>query len=250
MLTATLIIIGDEILSGRTRDVHLQHFAERLATRGIGLEEVRVVGDAPGEIVGALRSVAGRTRYLFTTGGIGPTHDDRTVDALAVAFDLELVEDEKNLAAYADHRLGITEGARRMSRRPRTGEMVWSAEFPRSPAIRFVLPLSDGSAVAKSELFVLAGFPRVAVAQLEAVLPLLEEGQKRLSETCAFPVEESRVAGPLARLAGRFGAVEFGSYPQEPKDGRYETQVVARSFDEEALREAVMALEELAREIV
>ena len=261
MLRATLLIIGDEILSGRTRDVHLQHFAIKLGALGIALAEVRVVGDGPDEIASALRDLAGRTRYLFTTGGIGPTHDDRTVDALALAFGLTLVEDPETLAAYVAGKGvasvdALTAESRRMTRRPTEAVMVHNTEFPRSPAIRLTLPMggasgggsddaSDGASKGVSELFVLAGFPRVAVAQLEAVLPLLETGQKMLSETRAFPVMESMVAAPLTKLVARHPAVAFGSYPQEPKDGKYETQVVARSTDATALQAAVKDLEGL-----
>ena len=253
MLRATLLIIGDEILSGRTRDVHLQHFAIKLGALGIVLAEVRVVSDAPDAIASALRDLAGRTRYLFTTGGIGPTHDDRTVDALALAFGLTLVEDEETLAAYrASQGVAsvdeLTAESRRMTRRPSNAVMVQNADFPRSPAIRLVLPtggITSTTDTGASELFVLAGFPRVAVAQLDAVLPLLETGQKVLSETRAFPVMESKVAAPLTQLVARHPAVEFGSYPQEPKDGKYETQVVARSTDATALQAAVKDLEGL-----
>ena len=273
MLRATLLIIGDEILSGRTRDVHLQHFAVKLGALGIALAEVRVVGDGPDEIASALRDLAGRTRYLFTTGGIGPTHDDRTVDALALAFGLTLVEDPETLAAYVAGKGvasvdALTAESRRMTRRPTEAVMVHNTEFPRSPAIRLTLPMggvsdgvsggvpsgvsdggsddaSDGASKGASELFVLAGFPRVAVAQLEAVLPLLETGQKMLSETRAFPVMESMVAAPLTKLVARHPAVAFGSYPQEPKDGKYETQVVARSTDATALQAAIKDLEGL-----
>ena len=252
MLRATLLIIGDEILSGRTRDVHLQHFASKLGKRGITLAEVRVIGDAPEEIASALRALAGRGRYLFTTGGIGPTHDDRTVDALALAFDLTLVEDEETLAAYVAgkgvaSKDELSAESRRMTRRPSVATMVQNTEFPRSPAIRMALPDSL-SGEGASELFVLAGFPRVAVAQLEAVLPLLETGQEVLSATCAFPVMESLVAAPLTKLVARHPAVVFGSYPQEPKDGKFETQVVARSVDKSALQVAVKDLENLLDE--
>ncbi|MDA8010202.1 MAG: molybdopterin-binding protein [Alphaproteobacteria bacterium] len=225
-LWAGLVVIGDEVLSGRTQDVHVSWFARHLGERGIRLGEVRVIRDDPGEIGATVEALRFRYAYVFTTGGIGPTHDDRTIDAIGAALGVAVVEDELILSAFRERFGELTAERRRMSRILEGGRSV-----PCS--------LATAPAICWGNIYILAGFPRVAREQLRAVLPELRRGAVVLSESRSLMLGESRIAGPLSELSGRHPGVEIGSYPMEPEAGVYETVVVFRSVSEDLLRAAV-----------
>ena len=235
---AALLLIGDELLSGSTRDVHLFEFAARLAPLGVRVGEARVVSDEPPRIAEAVRALSAEWRYLLTTGGIGPTHDDRTVESVALAFGVPLVEHPDAVAAFEAHYGpgGITPERRRMALGPRGCEMI-ACPGTHSPVVRM------------GNVFVLAGLPHVARAQLAAVLPLLETGAPLRVEERDLPVAESLVAGALRELDRACPSVEVGSYPSRPEGGAYRTRVVLRGTDEAAIAEAARRLDALAAEV-
>lgn len=225
-LWAGLVVIGDEVLSGRTQDVHVSWFALRLGELGIRLGEVRIVRDVPEEIGSVVEVLRTRYSYVFTTGGIGPTHDDRTIDALAESLGVSVVEDESILSAFRESYGDLTPERRRMSRILEGGRSI-PCSMPTAPAICW------------GNIYILAGFPRVAREQLKAVLPELRRGAVVMSETRSLRLGESRVAGPLSELSARYPGVEIGSYPIEDDSGKYETVIVFRSISEDLLRAAV-----------
>ena len=222
--TAGLIVIGDEILSGRTQDRNIAQIAHWLNLQGIRLAEVRVVADdmaAIGEAVNALRA---RNDYLFTTGGIGPTHDDITVDAIAAALGLPVVVHPRAravLEAYYATRGGVTEARLRMARVPEGAELIEN-RISGAPGIRL------------KNIFILAGVPHIATLMLEALSGQLEGGRPLLSRTIGCWAPESEVADLLRETEGAHQGCQIGSYPFF-KDGKVGANFVIRGTDEGAL---------------
>jgi molybdenum cofactor synthesis domain-containing protein len=222
--TAGLIVIGDEILSGRTQDRNIAQIATWLNLQGIRLAEVRVVADdmaAIGEAVNALRA---RNDYLFTTGGIGPTHDDITVDAIAAALGLPVVVHPKAraiLEAYYESRGGVTEARLRMARVPEGAELIEN-RISGAPGIRL------------KNIFILAGVPHIATLMLEALSGQIEGGRPLLSRTIGCWAPESEVADLLRETEAAHAGCQIGSYPFF-KDGRVGANFVVRGTDEGAL---------------
>ncbi|MFL6845129.1 MAG: competence/damage-inducible protein A [Allosphingosinicella sp.] len=241
--TAGLLVIGDEILSGRTQDKNIAQVAGWLNLQGIRLAEVRVVPDVIETIAAAVNALRGQNDYLFTTGGIGPTHDDMTVDAIAHALDVPVVVHPKAramLEAYYSTRGGITDARLRMARVPEGAELI---ENPMSgaPGIRF------------GNIFILAGVPHIATLMLEALSGKLEGGKPLLSRTIGCWVPESEVAELLAEVERAHEGCQIGSYPFF-REGRVGANFVIRSTEEDALAacETTLAarLEEDGREVV
>ena len=223
--TAGLIVIGDEILSGRTQDRNVAQLAAWLNVQGIRLVEVRVVPDMPDAIGEAVMQVRARTDYLFTTGGIGPTHDDITVDAIAAALGREIVVHPKARAALEDYyatRGGITETRLRMARVP-AGATLIENRMSGAPGIAV-----DGN------LFILAGVPHIAAQMLDALTGTLEGGLPVRSATVGCWVAESEIAELLRDTERRHDGCQIGSYPLF-RDGRVGANFVVRSVDEGAL---------------
>ncbi|HTU11609.1 MAG TPA: molybdopterin-binding protein [Allosphingosinicella sp.] len=222
--TAGLLIIGDEILSGRTQDRNIAQVATWLNLQGIRLAEVRVVADdmaAIGEAVNALRA---RSDYLFTTGGIGPTHDDITVDAIAAALGVAVVVHPKAraiLEAYYATRGGVTEARLRMARVPDGAELIENR-------------VSGAPGIRHGNIFILAGVPHIATLMLEALSGQLEGGRPLLSRTIGCLAPESEVADILRETERAHAGCQIGSYPFF-KDGRVGANFVVRSTDEGAL---------------
>ena len=235
--TAAMITIGDEILSGRTRDANLPHLAEALAERGIALREARVVSDITDEIVAAVNALRGRYTHVFTSGGIGPTHDDITADAIASAFGvpIDVREDARAILAtnYANPEVELNEARLRMARIPDGATLI---DNPVSKAPGFTL----------GNVHVMAGVPAVFQAMLAGLLPTLTGGRPLLSESVRIDRPEGEIAGPLRTVAEAHPAVAIGSYPFN-RDGRFGANVVARSDDPDALAAAAAALTALAR---
>ena len=219
--TAAMLVIGDEILSGRTRDANMYHLAGRLTEKGIDLKEVRVVSDDHDGIVAAVRALSEGWDHVFTSGGIGPTHDDITADAVAAAFGATIgVRDDARaiLAAhYAKSGTELNEARLRMARIPDGAALI---DNPVSAAPGFTI----------GNVHVMAGVPNIFEAMVESVLPGLTGGAPLLSETLRVDRGEGDIAQTLTDLAARHPELSIGCYPFQ-RDGRYGANVVLRGTD-------------------
>ena len=221
IITAALCVIGDEILSGRTKDKNIGYIADYLTNIGIQLKEVRVVPDEEPEIVAAVNALRARYTYVFTTGGIGPTHDDITADAIAKAFGVGIDVDERALTpmkAYFERRgVELTPARLRMARIPFGAELV---ENSVSIAPGFML----------GNVIVMAGIPSIMQVMLDAAAKYLKTGKKMLSAALDLHRPEGEIAGLFGDLQKKYPDVPMGSYPFM-RDGRPGTQLVLRSTD-------------------
>lgn len=233
--TAAVLIIGDEILSGRTLDTNTNSIARFLGALGIDLKEVRVVGDVEDEIVAALNALRDRYTYVFTTGGIGPTHDDITADAVAKAFGVGIDYHPEALAMLAARIKpeDFNEARKRMARIPFGASLVKNG-------------VSAAPGFQIENVFVMAGVPGIMQAMLEDVAPRLARGQVIQAVAISAPIGEGAIAAALARLQGEHEAVAIGSYPYYREDG-YGVQLVARSRDPVAVEKVAQAIEEIIR---
>ena len=233
IITAAMIVIGDEILSGRTKDRNIGHLAEIMTVIGIDLKEVRVVPDDEDEIVAAVNALRARYTYVFTTGGIGPTHDDITADSVAKAFGVPCGYDPAAYALleanYAERGIEFTEARKRMARMPRGASHIPN---PISVAPGFVI----------GNVHVMAGVPAVFQTMLDAVVPTLRTGVKLLSVTVPSPYGEGTIGGPLAEIQRAHPDTIIGSYPKY-LDGTFRTDLVVRARSREALDAARLAVE-------
>ncbi|MBL8564767.1 MAG: competence/damage-inducible protein A [Hyphomicrobiaceae bacterium] len=239
VVTAAVLVIGDEILSGRTKDRNIGTIAEHLTSIGIDLREARIVGDRQEEIVEALNALRARYDYVLTTGGIGPTHDDITADAIAAAFGVPLLMHQEALDLIAAHaaRRGVpmTEPRRRMARIPQGGMLVRNAV---SAAPGFVI----------GNVIVMAGVPNIMEAMLTDVTPQLRRGRPMLARNIDIDRPEGDIAEILAAHQLRYPGVPMGSYPHF-RDGRPQVQIVLRSRDETHLDAVTRELaDEIARQ--
>jgi len=222
--TAALLIIGDEILSGRTQDKNIAQVAGWLNLQGIRLAEVRVVPDVKEKIVAAVNALRAENDYLFTTGGIGPTHDDITVDAVAAALGVPVTVHPRAraiLEAYYETRGGITDARLRMARVPEGADLIQN-RLSGAPGIRY------------GNIFILAGVPHIATLMLEALSGQLEGGAPLLSTTLGGWVPESEVADILRTTERDHQGCQIGSYPFF-REGRVGSNFVIRSTDQVAL---------------
>ncbi|MBB4153222.1 molybdenum cofactor synthesis domain-containing protein [Sphingomonas jinjuensis] len=219
--TAALVVIGDEILSGRTQDKNVAQIAAWLNVQGIRLAEVRVVADREEAIVEAVNQLRARNDYLFTTGGIGPTHDDITVDAIAAALGVGVVHHPEAMAIlerYYATRGGVTEARARMARVPEGAELI-ANKVSGAPGIRF------------GNIFVMAGVPHITAGMLDALTGTLEGGEPVVSRTIGGWVAESEVADILRDAERAHDGVAIGSYPFF-REGRVGANFVVRSPDQ------------------
>ena len=228
-VTAGLIVIGDEILSGRTKDANIAYIAAYLTEIGIRLNEVRIVADEEAEIVEAVNALRAAYTYVFTTGGIGPTHDDITADSVAKAFGVPIDVDERAVALMRQRfdPSRLTEARLRMARIPEGAELVHN---PVSMAPGFMI----------ENVIVMAGVPRIMQVMLDSVTPRLRKGRKMLSRTVRVDQPEGDVAPGLRRVQDEFPDVQMGSYPFF-EDGRLGTRLVLRSIETERLEDALKA---------
>jgi molybdenum cofactor synthesis domain-containing protein len=220
--TAALVIIGDEILSGRTQDRNIAQIASWLNVQGIRLSEVRVVPDVEERIVEAVNALRQGNDYLFTTGGIGPTHDDITVDAVARALGREVVihpEARAILERYYETRGGVNEGRLRMARVPDGAELI-------------VNQVSGAPGIRVENLYLLAGVPHITAGMLDGLTGQLEGGRPLVSATIGGMVPESEVAELLRETEKMNAGVSIGSYPFF-NEGRVGANFVVRSEDPE-----------------
>ncbi len=225
---AAVLLIGDELLSGRTQDVNLQTIAKFLAPLGVQVAEARVVADVPDEIVAALNALRTRYDYVFTTGGIGPTHDDKTADAVAAAFGVSIGvrEDARAiLEAHYKNRDALNESRLRMARIP-------------DGAVLIANPVSKAPGFQLGNVFVLAGVPSIMRGMLEDIGHRIEGGAVVRAVTVRGKgVREGDIADGLAKLEAEAPGVSFGSYPWFTPEG-YGLHLVARSSDASALAKA------------
>ena len=227
--TAALVVIGDEILSGRTQDANIAYLAKWLGLQGIRLREVRVVPDVTAAIVEAVNALRSAHDYLFTTGGIGPTHDDITVDAIAAAFAVPVVHHPDAVAILTAHYGDRINDARlRMARVPQGAELIANPRT-QAPGIRI------------GNVFIMAGVPAITRSMLESLDGMLPGGAPVLSRTIAAWTVESRVAGILAAVEKAHDGVQIGSYPFW-RDGRTGANFVIRSVDAATLDATATAL--------
>ena len=234
--TAALLLIGNELLSGRTQDINLQHLAIRLGERGIRLIETRIIADDADAIVAAVNALRAGHDLVFTTGGIGPTHDDITADCIARAFDVPIGIDAQartRLERYAaDRGYPLNEDSLRMARIP-TGAMLIDNPVSAAPGFRI------------GNVLVMAGVPIIMQGMLDGVLDSLPRGDIVHSvSSAAFDVGESAVATGLRALQAAHPAIDIGSYPGR-LDGRSRLELVARGTDVDELEQVRLGLEHL-----
>ncbi|MDI3338375.1 competence/damage-inducible protein A [Defluviimonas aestuarii] len=219
--SAAILIIGDEILSGRTRDANMHYLAGELTRIGIDLKEVRVVSDDRAAIVAAVNALRAAYDHLFTSGGIGPTHDDITADAVAEAFGMVLGirEDARALLAAHYERSGLEFNAarQRMARIPEGAVLIDN-------------PISAAPGFSLENVHVMAGVPNIFQAMVASLLPRLTGGHPLLSQTLRIDQGEGVIAAPLAELAAEFDDLSFGSYPFI-QNGAYGSNIVIRGTD-------------------
>ena len=236
--TAALLIIGDEILSGRTQDKNVAQIATWLNVQGIRLAEVRIVADVEERIVEAARALREGNDYLFTTGGIGPTHDDITVDAMAVALGVEVVihpAARAILERYYESRGGLTEARLRMARVPDGAELIMNR-------------VSGAPGIRHGNIFILAGVPHITAGMLDALTGKLEGGRPLVAVTIGGMVPESEVADLLRETERAHEGVVIGSYPFF-REGRVGANFVIRSesrADAQAVADLLVASMESA----
>jgi molybdenum cofactor synthesis domain-containing protein len=237
-VTAALLVIGDEILSGRTKDKNIGYIAEYLTAIGIDLREVRVVPDVAAEIVGAINALRDRFTYVFTTGGIGPTHDDITADCVAEAFGVSIDIDERARAMMLERYSpeDLNEARLRMARIPAGADLI---ENPISRAPGFKI----------GNVIVMAGVPSIMQAMLDNVAPALRTGAPMIVETVeAENLPEGIYAAGLAEIAKSHEGVSIGSYPSFSVAG-FRNQIVVRGKDAAAVNAAVQAVHDLVRRL-
>ncbi|ABD88698.1 competence/damage-inducible protein A [Rhodopseudomonas palustris] len=234
IITAGILVIGDEILSGRTKDANIGFIAEYLTNIGIDLREVRVVADDEAAIVEALDALRHRYTYVFSTGGIGPTHDDITADAVAKAFGVGIDHHPEVVARFRERfsEAELNEARLRMARIPDGAELIQSATI-----------LAPGFKI--GNVIVLAGVPSIMQAMMDIVAPKLKSGVRMLSESIRANAREGDIGGPLRALAKAHPDAIIGSYPFLDEDKKPNTYLVVRSRDAEKLREAVEGVKQM-----
>ena len=231
-VTAAILVIGDEILSGRTKDRNIGYIAEYLAGVGVDVREARVVPDIEEEIVAAVNALRARYDYLFTTGGIGPTHDDITADAVAKAFGVDIGEDPRALAVMMERytQADLTPARRRMARIPAGADLVDN-------------PISKAPGFRIGNVIVMAGVPSVMQAMLDHAIKGVRGGALMLVETIeAGGLPEGLYGEALRLIAEARSKVSIGSYPSF-SGGQFRNQIVVRSKNAEAAAEAREAVE-------
>ena len=237
--TAAMLVIGDEILSGRTQDTNTNHLAVRLTAAGVDLREIRVVGDEAGEIVVAVNALRIRFDYVFTSGGIGPTHDDITADCIAQAFGvgIDVRADARAILAtnYKNPDKELNAARLRMARIPDGADLIDN-------------PVSKAPGFRIGNVHVMAGVPTVFHAMVESVLPTLTGGEPLLSITVRIEAPEGEIAAHLAEMAKASPNLSFGSYPFI-QNGVFGSNIVVRGVDANSLEKARQALEALAQQL-
>lgn len=237
--TAAILVIGNEILSGRTKDTNSGWLAERLTALGIRLKEIRVVPDEEGRIVAAVNEMRGLYTYVFTSGGIGPTHDDITSECVAKAFGVpwEVNEDARAILRSnykSDDEL--TPARLRMATLPRGAEMIPN-------------PVSKAPGFRTGNVYTMAGVPRILQAMFEGIAPRLAGGPVLLSHSVVGDIAEGRMADKLADIQKRFADIDIGSYPGYGPAGGLRNTVVLRGPDRARLAEGAAVVAAMISEL-
>ncbi len=235
-LTAALVIIGNEILSGRTQDSNTQWIATKLAEKGIKLVEVRVVADIEDAIISAINELRARVGYLFTTGGIGPTHDDITSATIAKAFGVkfELNADARNiLLGYYKSEADLTPARLRMAHIPVGATLIDN-------------PVSGAPGFRMDNVYVMAGVPKIMQGMLDNILPEIITGKPFLSNTVSCHLAESKIAETLENIQKQYESVDIGSYPHFGSGGMG-LALVLRSTDNDNLHAATQDVADMVR---
>src|SRR6266849_9530380 len=240
VITAALLVIGDEILSGRTKDKNIGYIAEYLTAGGSDLMEVRVVGDEEDAIVGALNALRHRYTYVFTTGGIGPTHDDLTSDCVARAFGVPIDVDPRALAILHEWLKAtgaeMSEARMRMTRIPKGADLVLN-EVSGAPGFWI------------GNVIVMAGVPSIMQAMLDEAAPKLKTGTRMLSETVRANAREGDIGTQLGEIATANPEVAIGCYPSFDRQHGPNTNVVLRASDAQKLQRAKRAVENMLQRV-
>ncbi|MGR3452765.1 competence/damage-inducible protein A [Pseudooceanicola sp.] len=233
--SAAMLVIGDEILSGRTRDSNMYHLANELSRHGVDLKEVRVVSDDQEAIVAAVRALAAAHEVVFTSGGIGPTHDDITADAVAAAFGraIDVRDDARELLVkhWESRGVELTEARLRMARIPEGATLIDN-------------PVSIAPGFTVENVHVMAGVPAVFEAMVASVLPTITGGQPLMSQTLRIERGEGEIAGPLGKLAAEYPDLSIGSYPYQ-QNGVFGANIVIRGTDGGQIDAAMTKLADL-----
>lgn len=231
--TAAMLVIGDEILSGRTRDANIYHLAEQLTKQGINLKEVRVVSDDPTAIVFAIQTLSENYDHVFTSGGIGPTHDDITADCIAKAFGapISIRDDARAILQmhYDAQQQPLNDARLRMARIPDGATLIDN-------------PVSKAPGFSLKNVHVMAGIPSIFQAMVASLLPHLTGGKPLISQTHRVERGEGDIAAPLRSLAHAFPDLSIGCYPFQ-KDGLFGANIVIRGTDIQLLDEAMARLQ-------
>lgn len=237
--TASLLIIGNEILSGKTQDKNLNYLAKKLGEMGIEFFEVRVVKDIEIEIVEALNALRKKYDYVFTTGGIGPTHDDITIEAVAKAFGVNVAESPVARAKleeyYTSRGSELNEARLKMAKFPDGAELIEN-------------PLTAAPGCKIGNVFVLAGIPSIMQVMFDYASQHLEIGRKIHSKTISCNLVEGDLASKLTAIQENYTNTEIGSYPYIHQ-GKYAVSLVIRSTDEEAVKKAAIDIEKMVKKI-
>ncbi|NTJ42177.1 competence/damage-inducible protein A [Agrobacterium larrymoorei] len=238
-VSAAMLAIGDELLSGRTKDKNIGHLADVLTMSGIDLKEVRIVADEEQPIVEAVNALRARYDYVFTSGGIGPTHDDITADAISSAFELPCEHDADAMRILGDmyrvREMEFTDARKRMARMPRGAKHIAN---PVSVAPGFII----------GNVYVMAGVPQVFQAMLDNIVPTLKTGTKIMSQSVRSPYGEGDIGTPLTEVQKAHPTTSIGSYPKY--DGqRFSTEIVVRARDLAALDAATRDITSMIEKI-
>lgn len=234
-VTAAILVIGDEVLSGRTQDVHVSHIAKELGQVGIAVKEARIIADDRDAIVAAVNHCRAAYTYVLTTGGIGPTHDDITSEAVAAAFGVPYEFHPQAKALLQDYykEQDFNEGRQRMAKMPRGAQLIDN-------------PVSVAPGFQMDNVFVMAGVPSIAHAMLQGVLARLSGGAVLQSRSISGQATEGQIAAPLGQIQEKFPDLMLGSYPYYRNKG-FGLSVVIRGTDEAQLEAAVQEVEAMFR---
>ena len=239
IITAGMLVIGDEILSGRTKDKNIGFIADYLNKIGIDLKEVRIVADEQADIVEAVNVMRHRYTYVFTSGGIGPTHDDITADAIAAAFNLPCTFHPDAMKILEDHysrsKLELTEARKRMARTPKGATLIEN-KVSKAPGFKI------------ENVHVLAGVPKIMQAMMDALAPTLKSGTKMLSKTLDSSLGEGTIGGPLGIIQTNHVDTMIGSYPRF-EEGNHTTQIVVRGREQSKINAAIKDVESMLQEL-
>ena len=238
IVTAGILVIGDEILSGRTKDKNIGYIAEYMTAIGVDVREVRVVPDVEDEIVAALNALRARYTHVFTTGGIGPTHDDITADAVARAFGVTIDVDQRAVDLLLERipKADLNEARLRMARIPAGATLIENS-------------VSKAPGFSIGNVHVMAGVPSIMQAMLDALAPRLKTGKTMQSRSIAAGLKEGDIAGPFGAVQRAFPDVSMGSYPNFQEGVGFTTTLVLRARDEERLDAAEAAVKAMLDEV-